>query len=66
MKQTSLVFTSVTMYYPMNMEGIPMAKKHRHSSNQSLVAHTRSATGSDHNLDAPVVRKVRSNTVHDH
>eukprot|EP00965_Chrysotila_dentata_P255407 6212213-Pleurochrysis_carterae.AAC.1 len=32
--------------------------------NQSLAAHTGSATGSDHSLDAPVVCKVLSN-VHD-
>eukprot|EP00965_Chrysotila_dentata_P147901 4882524-Pleurochrysis_carterae.AAC.1 len=32
-----------------------------HSLNQSLVAHTGSATGSDHCLHAPVVCKVPSN-----
>eukprot|EP00965_Chrysotila_dentata_P238968 6202825-Pleurochrysis_carterae.AAC.1 len=51
----------------MYMRGIPMVKKHRHtnvgtySSNQSLVAHTGSATGSDHRLDVPGVCKVSSN-----
>eukprot|EP00965_Chrysotila_dentata_P259621 6213617-Pleurochrysis_carterae.AAC.1 len=41
--------------------------QYRHSPNQSLVAHTGSASGSDHSLDAPapVVWKVSSN-VHDH
>eukprot|EP00965_Chrysotila_dentata_P192289 6175089-Pleurochrysis_carterae.AAC.2 len=36
----------------------------RHSPNQSLVAHTKSATGSDHSLDAPVVCKVSLNVYH--
>eukprot|EP00965_Chrysotila_dentata_P173344 5722177-Pleurochrysis_carterae.AAC.2 len=39
--------------------------QYRHSLNQSLVAHTGSATGSDHSLDAPVVCKVALN-VHDY
>eukprot|EP00965_Chrysotila_dentata_P124878 4128483-Pleurochrysis_carterae.AAC.9 len=39
--------------------------QHMYSSNQSLVAHTGSATGSDHSLDAPVVCNFSSN-VHDH
>eukprot|EP00965_Chrysotila_dentata_P179557 5928854-Pleurochrysis_carterae.AAC.5 len=39
-----------------------MVKKH--SLNQSLVAHTGSATGFNHSLDAPVVCTVSSN-VHD-
>eukprot|EP00965_Chrysotila_dentata_P244244 6205852-Pleurochrysis_carterae.AAC.1 len=61
------------------MGGIPMVKKHSyrvpnrskktnvtsgHSPNQSLVAHTGSATDSDHNLDATAVCKALSN-VHD-
>eukprot|EP00965_Chrysotila_dentata_P183768 6068131-Pleurochrysis_carterae.AAC.1 len=35
--------------------------QYRHSPNQSLVAQTRSATGSDQSLDAPTVCKVSSN-----
>eukprot|EP00965_Chrysotila_dentata_P133405 4411061-Pleurochrysis_carterae.AAC.2 len=35
--------------------------QYRHSLNQSLVAHTGSATGSNHSLVAPVVFKVSSN-----
>eukprot|EP00965_Chrysotila_dentata_P223393 6193547-Pleurochrysis_carterae.AAC.1 len=38
---------------------------YRHSPNQSLMAHTESATGSDHGLDAPIVCNVFSN-LHDH
>eukprot|EP00965_Chrysotila_dentata_P136941 4529612-Pleurochrysis_carterae.AAC.1 len=39
--------------------------QYSHSLNQSLVARTGSATGSDHSLDALVVFEVSSN-VHDH
>eukprot|EP00965_Chrysotila_dentata_P147556 4871454-Pleurochrysis_carterae.AAC.3 len=38
---------------------------YRPSPNQSLMAHTGSATGSDYSLDAPVVCKFSSN-VHNH
>eukprot|EP00965_Chrysotila_dentata_P088040 2906497-Pleurochrysis_carterae.AAC.1 len=37
--------------------------QYTYSPNQSLVAHTGSATGSNHSLDAPVVYKI-SSTVH--
>eukprot|EP00965_Chrysotila_dentata_P223537 6193631-Pleurochrysis_carterae.AAC.7 len=40
------------------------ACKYRHHPNQSLAAHTGSATGSDHSLDAPVVCNV-SSILHD-
>eukprot|EP00965_Chrysotila_dentata_P162500 5366263-Pleurochrysis_carterae.AAC.1 len=39
--------------------------QYRQSPNQSLVAHTGAAIGSDHILEAPVVCKMSSN-VHDH
>eukprot|EP00965_Chrysotila_dentata_P122101 4036948-Pleurochrysis_carterae.AAC.1 len=35
--------------------------QYRHNPNHALVAHTGSATGSDHSLDAPAVCKVLSN-----
>eukprot|EP00965_Chrysotila_dentata_P229520 6197236-Pleurochrysis_carterae.AAC.1 len=38
----------------------------RHSPNQSLVAYTGSATGSDHSLDAPVVFEASSSVHSDH
>eukprot|EP00965_Chrysotila_dentata_P091773 3029893-Pleurochrysis_carterae.AAC.1 len=39
--------------------------QYRHSPNQSLLAHTGSATGSDHSLGAPSACKILKN-VHDH
>eukprot|EP00965_Chrysotila_dentata_P042362 1405301-Pleurochrysis_carterae.AAC.1 len=39
--------------------------QYTHSPNQSLVAHSGSATGSNHSLDAPVVCEI-SSTVHGH
>eukprot|EP00965_Chrysotila_dentata_P214047 6187993-Pleurochrysis_carterae.AAC.1 len=41
------------------------ACQYRHSPNQLLAAHTGSASGADHSIDAPVVCQV-SSTVYDH